>query len=164
MTSDLSHLNYAHGFSVWQLLGMLMCSFQNSKSIGHHCVHAAVSQDEWLKWSRGAKKWNEERCMLWCDKFTGTGDSQWTASELCCPPKAWDAGMVLRKLSFSSFISPQSASLSASVLDPNSDTVRTPTQSSTLHESIVMDLCQESTLISSLSAVMYLSVCILFGW
>lgn len=56
MTSDLSHLNYSHGFAVWQLLGMLMCIFQNSKSIGHHCVHAAVSQDEWLEWSRAAMK------------------------------------------------------------------------------------------------------------
>lgn len=128
MTSDLSHLNYSHRFGMWQLLGMLMCIFQNSKSIGHHCVHAAVSQDEWLEWSRGAMKWNEECCMLWCDKFTGIRDSQWTASEICCPPKAWDSGTVLRDLSFSSFISPQSASLSASVLHPNSDTVRTPTQ------------------------------------
>lgn len=138
MTSDLSHLNNSHRFGMWQLLGMLMCIFQNSKSIGHHCVHAAVSQDEWLEWSRGAMKWNEECCMLWCDKFTGIRDSQWTASEICCPPNAWDSGTVLRNLSFSSFISPQSASLSASVLHPNSDTVRTPTQTSTLHESIGM--------------------------
>lgn len=56
MTSDLSHLNYSHGFGMWQLLGMLMCIFQNSESIGHHHVHAAVSHDEWLEWSRGAMK------------------------------------------------------------------------------------------------------------
>lgn len=55
-TSDLSHLNYSHGFAMRQLLGMLMCIFQNSKSIGHHRTHAAVSQDVWLEWSRGAVK------------------------------------------------------------------------------------------------------------
>ncbi len=38
--------------------------------------------------------------MLWCDKFTGIHDSQWTASEICRPPKAWDSGTVLCDLSF----------------------------------------------------------------
>lgn len=55
-TSDLSHLKYSHGFGMWQLLSMLMWIFQSSKSIGHRRVHAAVSQDEWSEWSRGAMK------------------------------------------------------------------------------------------------------------
>lgn len=68
-----------------------------------------------------------------CDKFTSAGDSTRRTDGLrdadvpTEDSRCWH-GLLLRALSSSSFISPQSACLSASVARPNSDTVRTPTQ------------------------------------
>lgn len=112
-----------------------------------------------------------------CDKFTGAGDSTRRTDGLRdadVPTEDWRCwhGLLPRALSSSSFISPQSACLSASVARPNSDTVRTPTQTrkgrrrrrrereekKRSREIILVDACHEATLLSLLPLVIYLSL------
>lgn len=105
MTSGLSHLNYNHGFGVWQLLGMLMCTFQKSKSIGHQRVHAAVSQNEWSEWWRGAMKQKKEYCML-VNLQAFMIHNRWP-SEKHHPPSVSHSGMILcERAHFSLHLSP----------------------------------------------------------
>lgn len=115
-----------------------------------------------------------------CDKFTSAGDSTRRTDGLrdadvpTEDSRCWH-GLLLRALSSSSFISPQSACLSASVARPNSDTVRTPTQTrkgrrrkrrerekKRSREIILVDGCQEATLLSLLPLVIYLSLLCFF--
>lgn len=137
MTSDLSHLNYSHRFGVRQLFGMLMCvcvfffSFSSPRTVNQLDISACTPLSRRMNgWNDQEQQCNGARAVVCCDVINSLASVTHNGRPQRCavPPKAWDSGMVLRDLSFSSFISPQSASLSACVPRPNSDTVRTPTQ------------------------------------
>lgn len=177
MTSDLSHLNYSHRFGVRQLFGMLMCvcvfffPFSSPRTVNQLDISACTPLSRRMNgWNDQEQQCNGARAVVCCDVINSLASVTHNGRPQRCavPPKAWDSGMLLRNLSFSSFISPQSASLSASVPRPNSDTVRTPTQEKKTkkptrsHESIGVDRCQESDTSFYFSLVMYLSLLCFF--